>query len=225
MRLTRRELAAVIDHTLLRADATPADVERLVEEAAEFGFWAVCVNPCYVGLARSLAEGSGVRVCTVVGFPLGANLRDVKMREAELAARDGADEIDVVVNIGRLKAGDLDYVTSEVRAVAAAFRAERPEGMVKAIIETGLLTEGEIAEASRAVVEGGADFVKTCTGFGPRGVTVEDVKIIRSAVGDSAGIKAAGGIRTYGDAIRLIEAGASRIGTSRGIAVVSGAPG
>ena len=212
------ELAKYIDHTLLKAEAGPADIERLCAEAAEHGFAAVCINPVYVPLAAELLGGSEVAVATVVGFPLGANSAESKVREAALAVKRGAGEIDMVMAVGLFKAGDDAAVAAEISGVVRV-SAGRP---VKVILETSLLDEKEIARASVLAADAGAAFVKSSTGFGSRGATVEDVRIMKAAVGERCLIKASGGIRTRADALAMIEAGASRIGTSAGIAIVRG---
>ena len=217
----QRRLAAVIDHTLLKADATPEQVRRLCAEAKEFGFWSVCVNPCYVRLATELLAGSGVRVGTVSGFPLGANDREVKAYEAERAIADGAQEVDMVLNIGALKAGDYQAVQDDIAAVVGACHAAGV--LCKVILETGYLTDAEKIEACRRAVSAGADFVKTSTGFGPGGATAADVALMRATVGVWVGVKAAGGIRTYAAARELLDAGANRIGASASVQIVLGA--
>jgi len=222
--MRRDELAGMIDHTLLRPGATESDVARLVEEGLRYGFHSAVVNPYYVPLAVRLAGGANLRVCSVAGFPLGATLPEVKAREAELIGRLGAHEVDMVINVGALRSGLDDVVLEDVRGVVRAFRSASPVGVVKVILETGLLTREEIEAACALVEEAGADFVKTSTGFGPRGATVEDVRLLRSLVGDRLGVKAAGGIRTYEQAVAMVEAGANRIGTSSGVRIVEGAP-
>jgi len=214
----------LIDHTLLRPGATETEIAALVRDAREYGFHAVCVNPFYVRLTKRLLEGSGVKVCTVIGFPLGATLPGVKAREAEIVGRAGADEVDMVINIGALKSGMDDIVYDDIRAVVRSFKSVVPKGVVKVILEVGLLSREEIEAACLAAEEAGADFVKTCTGFGPRGATVEDVALLKRLVGGRLGIKAAGGIRSYEQALRLIEAGATRIGTSSGVKIAKEAP-
>ncbi|MEZ0247886.1 MAG: deoxyribose-phosphate aldolase [Thermoproteus sp.] len=218
---SKEELARLIDHTLLNPAATPVDVEKYCREVLDYGFWAVVVNPIYVSYAKYVIGGRA-RVVSVVGFPFGATKPSVKIAEAEAAMNDGADEIDVVMNIGAFKAGRYELVEREVRSVASVVHDYG--GILKVIIETAYLTREEIAKASRIVVDAGADFVKTNTGYGPRGATVEDVEVIRSAVGDRAGIKAAGGIRTAEQALAMIKAGATRIGTSRGVDVINSWP-
>ncbi|MCL6429232.1 MAG: deoxyribose-phosphate aldolase [Anaerolineae bacterium] len=216
----QKRLAAVIDHTLLKADATPEQVRSLCSEARMYGFASVCVNPCYVPLAARLLEGSGVRVSTVAGFPLGANTRLVKAYEAQRAILDGAREIDMVLNIGALKAGDLDAVEEDIRAVVEVCHATG--ALLKVILETGFLTDAEKIEACRRAVSAGADFVKTSTGFGPGGATAADVALMRATVGPQIGVKAAGGIRTYAAAREMLDAGADRLGTSASIQILQG---
>lgn len=216
----RRELARLIDHTDLRPTATDADVRRLCEDAVRHGFYAVCINPFFVRLASRLLLNSGVKVCTVIGFPLGMNTLDVKAFEARRAVEDGADELDFVINLGMVKSGNYAYVEEEVSKVLDLARG----AVVKVIIETGYLTVEEMGRLCEIAVNVGADFVKTCTGFGPRGVSVEDVRLIKGFTGGRVGIKAAGGIRTYEQAVSLIEAGATRLGTSHGLKILEGAP-
>jgi deoxyribose-phosphate aldolase len=209
-------IARLIDHTLLRPDAQPAQIERLCAEACEHGFATVCVNSCHVPLCRRLVEGSSVRVCTVVGFPLGAMLREAKAAEAAAAVNLGADELDMVTNIGWLKAGSDEMVVSDIHRVLDAAQ-QRP---VKVIIETCLLTQEEKERATRLVVDAGAAFVKTSTGFSTGGATVEDVALLARVGAGRIGVKASGGIRDYSTALKMIEAGATRIGTSSGVAIV-----
>jgi deoxyribose-phosphate aldolase len=216
--LSPAQLAACIDHTLLKAEATARDVERLCAEAREFHFFSVCVHGSRVLQARHLLEDTDVRVACVVGFPLGAMSTDVKRLETETAVDDGAHEIDVVLNLGRLKDGDDQYVLRELMDVVEA----ADERTVKVIIETCLLTREEKIRASRLVVESGAHFVKTSTGFGAAGATVEDVRLLREIVGDRFGVKASGGVRDARTALAMIAAGATRLGTSSGIAIVKG---
>jgi deoxyribose-phosphate aldolase len=211
-------LADYIDHTLLKADATAGDIERLCAEACAHRFHAVCVNGARVELARHCLEGSGVKVAAVVGFPLGAMDADVKRFETEAAVDAGAQEMDVVLNLGRLRDGDDRLVLRELRDVVEA----ADELPVKVILEACLLTREEKLRACRLIVESGAAFVKTSTGFGHGGATVEDVKLLRGAVGPNFGVKAAGGIRDTATALAMIEAGATRLGTSAGVAIVQG---
>lgn len=217
--LTAKDLARYIDHTLLKPDATARDIEQLCAEARAHGFFAVCVNGSRVELARALLEDSEVKAACVVGFPLGAMESDVKRFETEAAIDSGAQEIDVVLNVGRLKDGDHRYVLRELRDVVEA--AE--ERVVKVILETGLLTREEKIRACELVVEAEAHFVKTSTGFGPGGATVEDIKLMREAVGPEFGVKASGGIRNFATARALIEAGATRLGVSAGAAIMADA--
>lgn len=214
------ELAALIDHTLLKPDATETMVRRLCAEARQYGFAAVCVNPIYVKLAAEELKGSQVRVVTVVGFPLGATFTEVKVRETALAVAAGAAEIDMVIDLGALKDGCLRRVEEDVAAVVR--EAAAGGATVKAILETALLTEEEKVTAARLAVAAGAAFVKTSTGFGPGGATVDDVRLLKQTVGDKAGVKAAGGIRTAEAALAMVAAGASRIGTSAGVAIMEG---
>ena len=216
-----KDLARYIDHTLLRADAAAKDIERLCAEAREHHFYAVCVNGSWVVQARHLLDGSAVKVATVVGFPLGATDSDTKRFETEAAIDNGAQEIDAVINLGRLKDGNYDYVLRELRDVAEA-ADERP---VKVILETGLLTHEEKIRACRLVLDSGAQFVKTSTGFSSSGATIEDVELLRGIVGEKLGVKAAGGIRDAPTALAMIEAGATRLGTSAGVAIVRGPAG
>lgn len=211
-----RDLAPYIEQTLLKSDASVRDVERLCAEARHLRFRAVCVNSRFAPVAARALEGSGVLVVVTVGFPLGASLSSAKAEEARLAVRSGADEIDMVIAVGSAKSGDWDDVAEDIRAVVRGAEG-RP---VKAILETALLTEDEIVRACRAASEAGAAFVKTSTGFSSRGATVEDIALMKSAVGPSMRIKASGSIRTYEGAKALVEAGASRLGTSSGPALI-----
>lgn len=208
--LSAGTIAPIVDHSLLDAGATVRRVKKLCSEAERFGFFAACVNPCRVKLAKKLLSGSGVKVCSVAGFPLGANSCASKVFEAKEAVKNGADEIDAVINIGALKSGDFDFIRKEIRELRKAVKGK----VLKIIIETALLTKKEILKTSAIAAECGADFVKTSTGFGPRGASVSDIKLILKAVGGKAAIKASGGIRTTGTARKLILAGASRIGSS-----------
>jgi deoxyribose-phosphate aldolase len=219
--VTPTELARYIEHTLLRPEATRAQIEKLCEEARAHGFYAVCVNGSRVELARYCLEDTEVRVVAVVGFPLGAMSADVKRYETEAAVDDGAHEVDVVLNIGRLKDGEDRAVLRELRDVVEA-ADERP---VKVILETCLLTREEKIRACQLVLDSGARFVKTSTGFGPSGATVEDVRLLRETVGPHFGVKAAGGIRDTATALAMIRAGADRLGTSSGVAILRGLSG
>lgn len=209
----------MIDHTNLRPEATAQQIAKLCAEAREFGFGSVMVNASNIALACSELSNSDVKVGAVIGFPLGATLTSVKIFEAEEALRAGAREIDMVINIGALKSGALDLVRSDIRAVADV--VHRQNALLKVIIETVLLSEAEKVSACRASVEAGADFVKTSTGFLGGGATVADVALMRRTVGQKIGVKASGGIRTAADAMAMIEAGANRLGTSRGVAIVN----
>lgn len=213
-------LARLIDHTNLKPTATRADIEALCAEARDWQFASVCVNPCNVALAKSLLEGSGVLTCTVIGFPLGQNTTAVKVAEVAEAFRDGCDEFDMVINVGRLKDGHLSYVREDIAAVVTAARGKT----VKVIIETGLLTDEEKALATRLSCEAGAHFVKTCTGVSAGVATVSDIKIMKENITPGVRLKASAGIRCYADAAALVEAGADRLGTSAGVAIVTGAP-
>lgn len=212
------DLAKFIDHTLLKADATDADVERLCDEARRFGFASVCVNSRFVPLAVRLLRGSGVRTVSVVGFPLGAMATAAKSFEAQQAVLEGAEEIDMVLAVGALKQGDIEAVTDDIRAVVQASDSVP----VKVILETGLLDDDEKIAACAAAKAAGAAFVKTSTGFGPGGATEADVALMRREVGDALGVKASGGIRTTDDARRMIAAGANRLGCSASVAIVGG---
>jgi deoxyribose-phosphate aldolase len=218
MSLSPVQLAAFIDHTLLKPDASLAQIEKLCAEAREHKFFSVCVNGSWVGTAYHLLEDSDVKVASVVSFPLGAMASDVKRFEAEAAIDEGAHEIDLVLNIARLKAGDDKYVLREIIDVVEA----ADERTVKVILETCLLTDAEKIRACQLVVETGAQFVKTSTGFSTGGATVADVQLMRATVGPQFGVKASGGIRDLPTALAMIEAGATRLGTSAGAAIVRG---
>jgi len=211
-------IAALIDHTLLKPDATAADIRRLCTEARQYGFASVCVNPCWVKLAAAEVDGSEVKVCAVVGFPLGANTTETKVFETRLALEQGAREIDIVINIGELKGRDELAVDADIHAVVEATHARG--AIVKVILETGLLNDTEKAVACCIAQSAGADFVKTSTGFGPGGATAEDVALLRRTVGSRMGVKASGGIRTLGDLRKMVAAGASRIGASSSVRII-----
>jgi len=213
-------LAKMIDHTLLKPDATPDQIAQLCFEAKKYGFASVCVNPAWAKLCAQLLQGSPVKVCCVIGFPLGASDSEVKAFETNKAVADGAAEIDMVINIGALKGRDLEVVARDIRAVVNA--AHGHGAIVKVIIEAALLTDEEKTIACLLSKEAGADFVKTSTGFASGGATVHDVALMRRTVGPEMGIKAAGGVRTYEDAENMIKAGATRIGASAGIKIVQG---
>jgi deoxyribose-phosphate aldolase len=217
------DIAGYIDHTLLKPEATPAEIETLCKEAREYHFAAVCVNPPFVKQCADLLKGSGVQVATVVGFPLGAHTTATKVFETEQAIVDGATEIDMVINIGELKAGQDDFVRDDIRAVVHA--AHRAGAIVKVIIEAALLNDEQKVRASRLSKEAGADFVKTSTGFGPGGATAHDVALMRETVGPGLGVKAAGGVKNLEQAQEMIKAGATRIGASAGVKIVQQARG
>lgn len=212
------KLNKFIDHTLLKQDASLTQIEHLLAEAKEYEFASVCVNPTWVATAAETLKGTDVKVCTVVGFPLGANTPAVKAFETKDAIANGADEIDMVINVGALKSGNLDLVETDIRAVVEA----SGDKLVKVIIEACLLTDEEKVTACQLAQKAGADFVKTSTGFSTGGATVVDVALMRQTVGTDMGVKAAGGARSYADAVAFVEAGATRIGTSSGVAIVKG---
>lgn len=212
------ELNRFIDHTLLKADATKDMIVQLCEEAKEYRFKSVCVNPANIELAKSILQGSDVLVCTVIGFPLGANTPSVKVFETKDAVERGADEIDMVINIGKAKEHDYAYIEDEIRQVVEATNGKT----VKVIIETSLLTDDEKVEVCLAAKRAGAHFVKTSTGFSTGGATKEDVKLMKDTVGEDVEVKASGGVRSREDALTMIEAGATRIGASSGIKIVQG---
>jgi len=218
-RMTRTQLARLIDHTLLKPDATEEQIRKLCDEAREHGFMSVCVNPYWVPFCRDLLSGTEVKVCTTIGFPLGANRSEIKAVEAEDAVNRGAREVDMVINIGALKSGRHDVVRNDIRAVVEAVSGE---ALVKVIIETGLLTDEEKVTACLLAREAGADFVKTSTGFGHGGATVADVSLMRRTVGPEMGVKASGGVRDLTTALAMVEAGANRIGASAGVAILAG---
>lgn len=208
-------LASYIDHTLLKPTATKVDILQLCNEAKQYHFASVCVNPCWVKLCAETLKDSGVKICTVIGFPLGANTSEIKAQEAALAIKEGASEVDMVINIGALKEGNIDYVYQDILAVRKASEGKT----LKVIIETSYLTDEEKKTVCRLCAKAGADFVKTSTGFSSAGATVEDVKLMKKASGIK--VKASGGVRTKEDALKMIEAGASRLGASAGVKIVS----
>ncbi|MDF2726283.1 MAG: deoxyribose-phosphate aldolase [Paenibacillus sp.] len=216
------ELAQTIDHTLLKPDATAEAIAKLCAEAREFGFYSVCVNSAWVSAAARALAGSDVRVCAVVGFPLGASLTSAKAFEAAQAAELGAAEIDMVMNVGAFLSGDLETVERDISEVVKAVQGK---ALVKVILETGLLTDEQKRTACRLAEQAGAAFVKTSTGFGPGGATVDDVRLMRAAVSPHVRVKASGGVRDAATAKAMLEAGASRLGTSSGAAIVQGAAG
>jgi deoxyribose-phosphate aldolase len=213
-------VAGYIDHTLLKPDATRTEIERLCREAAEYHFATVCVNPAWVSLCASLLRGSGVGVCSVVGFPLGATTPDVKAYETRRAVFDGATEIDMVINVGALKSGDVRLVEKDIDAVASVCRSSGATS--KVIIEAALLTDDEKVTACTLAKAAGADYVKTSTGFGPGGATIADVTLMRRVVGPEMGVKAAGGVRDLEGLEAMVAAGATRVGASAGVKIVTG---
>ena len=213
-------IAKYIDHTNLKSYATKGDIIKLCEEAKKYGFYAVCVNPYRVKLAKEHLKGTDIKVASVIGFPLGATPTEVKVFEAKKALENGADELDMVINIGALKDKNYEYVKKDIEDVTKV--AHEKGAIVKVIIETCYLSEEEKEIACKLAMEAGADFVKTSTGFGTGGATIEDVKLMRKVVGDKLGVKAAGGIRTYEEALAMINAGANRIGTSSGVKIIEG---
>ncbi|MGF4045582.1 deoxyribose-phosphate aldolase [Paenarthrobacter nitroguajacolicus] len=216
-------IASYIDHTLLKPEASQADVLKVCAEAVEYKFKSVCVNPVWVKTVTKALKGSGVLTCSVIGFPLGATPSDVKAFEARGAVLDGADEIDMVINMASARANDKGALVDDIRAVSEAVHAG--EAILKVIIETSMLTDEQKVIACEAAVEAGADFVKTSTGFNGGGATVEDVALMRKTVGPELGVKASGGVRSLADAQAMIAAGATRIGASSGIAIVKGEQG
>lgn len=212
-------LSNMIDHTLLRADATKAEITKITEEALKYEFASVCLNPTWVAYAAERLAGSKVKVCTVIGFPLGASTSDTKAFEAQNAILNGATEVDMVINIGALKDGDHQLVENDIQAVV---QASAGKALVKVIIETCLLTNEEKVIACQLAAKAGADFVKTSTGFSTGGATAEDIALMRKTVGDKLGVKASGGIRSLEDMNSMISAGASRIGASSGVKIMEG---
>ena len=217
--MDKKTIASMIDHTLLKPEATPAQIEKLCAEAAEYHFASVCVNPVYIPLAARLLKGTGVKVCCVVGFPLGAIAPEQKAAEAASCAAMGAEELDMVIHVGAAKAGDWALVQRDIEGVVKAAAGHT----VKVIIETFLLTDEEKVKACEAAKAAGAHFVKTSTGFSTGGATTHDIALMRKTVGPEMGVKASGGIRDYETAMAMIEAGANRIGASAGIAIVAAA--
>jgi deoxyribose-phosphate aldolase len=218
--LRDKNVAGMIDHTLLKQDATPEQIKTLCKEAKDYSFASVCINPCYVSLCRELLRGTDVKVCTVIGFPLGATTTEVKKYETEQAIKNGAVEVDMVINVGQLKAGNYQYVENDVKSVINT--AKQNNVLSKVIFEIALLTDEEKVKASLICKEAGADFVKTSTGFSTGGATVGDVALMKYVVGSKIGVKAAGGIRSKEDAHAMIASGADRIGASASVKIVSG---
>ncbi|BBM16692.1 deoxyribose-phosphate aldolase [Enterococcus avium] len=216
------EINRMIDHTILKADAKLADVMKIIEEAKKYRFYSVCLNPTWVALAAKELQGEPVAVCTVIGFPLGANTTETKAFEAANAIQNGVDEVDMVINIGELKDGNNEKVQKDIEAVVAA---AKDKALVKVIIETSLLTNEEKIKACELAKAAGADFVKTSTGFSTGGATVDDVRLMRQTVGPEMGVKASGGIHNAKEAEAMIEAGATRLGASSGVAIMNGLSG
>ena len=216
------ELNRMIDHTILKPEATEAAVQKIIDEAKEYNFFSVCINPCWVAFASEQLADTDVAVCTVIGFPLGANTPEVKAYEAADAIKNGANEVDMVINIGALKSQQYDHVRKDIQGIVAAAKGK---ALVKVIIETALLTDEEKVKACELAKEAGADFVKTSTGFSTGGAKVADIRLMRETVGPDMGVKASGGVHNAEEALAMIEAGATRIGASTGVAIVSGATG
>lgn len=216
--MDRKNLASYIDHTLLKPEATKADIKKICDEAIIYGFASVCINPCYVSSAKEYLGESDVKVCTVIGFPLGATTSEVKAFEAAQAIENGADEIDMVINIGALKDERYDYVENDIKAVAEKCKGK---ALLKVIIETCLLNDDQKIMACKLAKSAGADFVKTSTGFSISGAEVSDIILMRNTVGKEMGVKASGGIRNLETTLKMIEAGASRIGASASVKIVS----
>lgn len=217
--MKKKELAAMMDHTLLKAFATPSEIKKICDEAKEIGAASVCVNPCNVKLASKELKESGVKVCTVIGFPLGANTSEVKAFETKDAIQNGAEEVDMVINVGALLAGDTETVYQDIKKVVDAADGTT----VKVIIETCYLNEEQKKQACEAALKANADFVKTSTGFGTGGAKVEDVMLMREVVGNRMKVKASGGMHSYEDAMAMVEASADRLGVSASLAILAGA--
>jgi deoxyribose-phosphate aldolase len=221
--LPRRELARIIDSTNVKATASKNDIETLCKDAVRYGFGCVCVNPVYVKLASAILKGKKPKVCSTVGFPFGTSLMEIKALEAVRAVEDGAKELDMVINLSLLKSRDYSTTMRDIAAVVDVRKLSR-DIVIKVIIETDSLTDEEKVVACKLAKEAGADFVKTSTGFFGKGATVKDIRLMRKTVGPNMGVKAAGGIKTYADAAKMIRAGANRIGTSSAVAIISGMP-
>lgn len=211
------DISSMIDHTFLKPDGTKKDIKKLCEEAIEYGFVSVCINPIYVKYAKKLLEESNVKIATVIGFPLGCTTKETKVFEATEAIKNGADELDMVINIGALKDKEYETVREDIKGVV---ESSRGRALVKVIIETCLLTDDEKMEACQLAMEAGADFVKTSTGFSSGGATLKDVELMKSVVGDKLGVKASGGIRDFDTAMKMVKAGASRIGASSSVKII-----
>lgn len=216
--LTQGTLAQKIDHTLLKPEASIEQIKKLCAEAKQMNFWSVCINPTYVSLAKDLLQDSDVKVCTVVGFPLGSHQIPIKVAETKLAVSEGADEIDMVINIGALKNKNFEHVANDISSVVSA----AGKSVVKVILETCLLNNDEKVKACELAKGAGAHFVKTSTGFSTGGATIEDVRLMRKTVGPNMGVKASGGIKDYETLVKMVEAGANRIGTSSGVLLLGG---
>jgi deoxyribose-phosphate aldolase len=214
--MNRKNIAGLIDHTLLRPDASYMNIKQLCEEALQFGFYSVCINPCFIKMAKELLKDSNIRVTTVIGFPIGMTLTEVKVFEAMNALLLGADELDIVINIGALKSGDWETVRKDISDVIMSTRGP----IHKTIIETCYLDDDEKRRVVKTALDAGSEFIKTSTGSGPYGARVRDIRLIKSIVGDAAGIKAAGGIRTIRRVLDMLKAGATRIGTSSGVRII-----
>jgi len=223
LKISRKELTKMMDSTNVKATATKDEIEKLCREAIQLGFHCAVVNPVYVKFASKHLENSNVKVCSTVGFPFGISLPEIKALEAVKAVEEGAEELDMVINLSAFKSGDYEFVKQDIAAVLDIKRLSK-DIIVKVIIETDYLSREEKILACKLVKEAGADFVKTSTGLFGKGATIEDVKLMRQTVGNSMGVKAAGGIRTYADAVAMIEAGANRIGTSSAVAIIEGTP-
>jgi deoxyribose-phosphate aldolase len=211
------DIAKMIDHTLLKPEATLEQIRKLCDEGRRYGFFSVCVNPFWVEFCSKNLKGSKIKICSVSGFPLGANKTIVKTKEAEMVCSDGAEEVDMVMNIGALKMKDFQLVKEDIETVRKAIGKDK---ILKVILETCLLSEEEKINGAKIVLDSGADFVKTSTGFSFKGATIEDVKLLKKVVGDKIGVKASGGIRDYETVIKMVEAGATRIGTSAGVKII-----
>jgi deoxyribose-phosphate aldolase len=221
---TKKDVASLIDYSLLKPSLTFDDIRRMCREAADFGFYAVTVNPCHTALSASSVKGTSVKVCTVVSFPFGLSKTELKVVEAVKAVEEGATEIDFVLNISAERSHDFGYVYRDAKAVVEAVKRSREDVIVKAILENAYLTDEEKVRSCQACVTAGVDFVKTSTGYAPGGATIEDVALMRRTVGQKVGVKAAGGIKDFDTFVRLVEAGANRIGTSHGIEILKDIP-
>ena len=219
-KISPKTIASLIDHTILKPQATEENVKTICEEALKFGFCSVCINPYWIPTASKLLKESNVKICTVIGFPLGANSSAVKVLETSQAIKEGADEVDMVINVGALKSGDLNSVKNDIQGVAQV--ASDANVVSKVILETCLLSNEEIETACKIAQEAGADFVKTSTGFSSGGATVETISLMRKTVGNSMGVKASGGVRSLEDLVNMVKAGATRVGASSGVQIMKG---